>query len=66
MVGISLMHAYQNHVIQSPGSIVEGARERTTSLGFNVIEADNLDAAEKIAKENPYITGIRVYEIRSK
>lgn len=33
--------------------------------GYNIIEAESLDEAEKIAKENPYITSIRVYEIRS-
>jgi hypothetical protein len=33
--------------------------------GYNVIEAEDLDAAEKIAQDNPYIASIRVYEIRS-
>lgn len=33
--------------------------------GFNIIEAEDLDAAEEIAQENPHITSIRVYEIRS-
>ena len=33
--------------------------------GFIVIEADDLDAAEKIAQGNPYIASVRVYEIRS-
>ena len=33
--------------------------------GFNVIEAEDLDTAEEIAKANPYIASIRVYEIRS-
>ena len=33
--------------------------------GFNIIEAEDLDAAEKIARGNPYIASIRVYEIRS-
>ena len=32
--------------------------------GYNVIKADSLDDAEKIAKDNPYIASIRVYEIR--
>ena len=31
--------------------------------GYTIIEADNLDDAEKIAQGNPYITSIRVYEI---
>lgn len=33
--------------------------------GYNIIEAEDLDAAEAIAKANPYIASIRVYEIRS-
>ena len=32
--------------------------------GYNIIKAEDLDAAEKIAGENPYIRSIRVYEIR--
>ena len=33
--------------------------------GYNIIEAEDLDAAEKIAQDNPYIASIRVHEIRS-
>jgi hypothetical protein len=33
--------------------------------GYNIIEAEDLDAAEKIAASNPFIASIRVYEIRS-
>jgi len=33
--------------------------------GYNIIEAENLDAAEKLAQTNPFITSIRVYELRS-
>ena len=33
--------------------------------GYNIIEAEDLDAAERIAQSNPYIASIRVYEIRS-
>ena len=33
--------------------------------GYNIIEAEDLDAAEKIAQDNPYIASVRVYEIRS-
>ncbi|MEX1181585.1 MAG: YciI family protein [Cucumibacter sp.] len=33
--------------------------------GYNIIEAESLDEANKIAKGCPYIAGIRVYEIRS-
>ena len=32
--------------------------------GYNIIEAEDLDEAEKIARENPYIASIRVYELR--
>ncbi len=32
--------------------------------GYNIIEAEDLDEAEKIARDNPYIASIRVYEIR--
>ncbi len=33
--------------------------------GYNIIEAESLDAAEEIASVNPFIASIRVYEIRS-
>ena len=32
--------------------------------GYNIIEADSLDAAEKIARNNPFVASIRVYELR--
>ena len=32
--------------------------------GYNIIKAESLDEAEKIAHGNPYIASIRVYEIR--
>lgn len=32
--------------------------------GYNVIEAEDLDAAEKIASENPFVASVRVYELR--
>ena len=32
--------------------------------GYNVIKADSLDEAEKIAGECPFIASIRVYEVR--
>lgn len=34
--------------------------------GYNVIEAESIEEAEKIAEECPYIASIRVYEIRTK
>ena len=32
--------------------------------GCSIIEAESLDEAEKIARENPYVASIRVYEVR--
>jgi len=34
--------------------------------GFTIVRADSLDDAERLAKSNPYISSIRVYEVRSK
>ena len=33
--------------------------------GYTVIEAESLDAAEKIAQDNPFIASIRIYEMMS-
>ena len=33
--------------------------------GYTVIEAESLDAAEKIAQSNPFIASIRIYEVMS-
>ena len=32
--------------------------------GYNIIEAESLDEAEKLAEGNPFISSIRVYELR--
>lgn len=32
--------------------------------GYNIIEAENLDAAERLARGNPFIASIRIYELR--
>ena len=32
--------------------------------GYSIIKAESLDEAEKIAQDNPYVAGIRVYEVR--
>jgi hypothetical protein len=34
--------------------------------GFTIVNADSLDDAEKMARSNPYISSIRVYEVMSK
>ena len=31
--------------------------------GYTIIEAESLEEAEKIARKNPYIASIRVYEV---
>ena len=33
--------------------------------GYSVIEAESLDAAEKLAQSNPFVSSIRIYEVRS-
>ena len=33
--------------------------------GYTVIEAESLDAAEKLAQNNPFIASIRIYEVMS-
>lgn len=38
---------------------------RESITGYNIIKAESLDEAVKIAQSNPYIASIRVYEIRS-
>jgi hypothetical protein len=37
----------------------------TESTGYNFIEAESLDEAEKLAQSNPFIASIRIYELRS-
>ena len=31
--------------------------------GYSIINAESLDEAEQIARENPFIASIRVYEV---
>jgi hypothetical protein len=33
---------------------------------YNIIEAESLEAAEKLAQSNPFIASIRIYEVREK
>ena len=48
----------------------EGVKDLPWSMesitGYNIIEAEDLDEATKIAETNPYIASVRVYEIRDK
>lgn len=48
---------------------LSGTRELPMGLdsitGYTIINAESLDEAEKIARGNPFISSIRVYEIAS-
>jgi len=39
---------------------------RESITGFTVVSADSLEDAERMARSNPYISSIRVYEMTSK
>jgi hypothetical protein len=39
--------------------------DRDAITGYNIIEAESLDEAERIASSNPFIESIRIYELRS-
>lgn len=39
--------------------------DRECITGYNIIEAESLEAAEELAKSNPFISSIRIYELRS-
>ena len=45
----------------------DGTRDLTMGMesitGYSVIEAENLDEAESMARGNPFIASIRIYEI---
>ena len=47
----------------SDSGVKELPLAKDSITGFNIIKAENLDEAEKIAKNCPYIDSIRVYEI---
>lgn len=38
--------------------------DKEAITGYSLIEAENMEEAEKIAKSCPIISGIRVYELR--
>ena len=39
--------------------------DRSALTGYNIIEAENMDAALEYAQTCPFITSIRVYELRT-
>ena len=47
----------------------EGSRDlpmdTTSATGYSIIEAESLDEAEAIARDNPFITAIRIHEVMS-
>jgi len=46
----------------------DGSRElpwdKDCITGYNIIEAESMEDAEQIARSNPFITSIRVYQLR--
>ncbi len=46
----------------TPESTKELSPDKEAIAGYSIINAENLDEAEKIAKTCPIITGLRVYE----
>jgi hypothetical protein len=47
----------------SAGGITDLPMGMESITGYTIIEAESLEAAEQIARANPYIASIRVYEI---
>ncbi|MGJ8669629.1 MAG: YciI family protein [Oceanococcus sp.] len=47
----------------------QGKRElpwdKDAITGFNIIQAESIEEAQQLAESNPYISSIRIYEIRS-
>jgi hypothetical protein len=39
--------------------------DRECITGYNIVEAESLEAAEELARGNPFIASIRIYELRS-
>ena len=38
--------------------------DKEAITGYNIIEAESMEAAEALAKDNPFISSIRIYELR--
>ena len=49
----------------SKGGIRDLPMNMESITGYNIIEAESLEAAEKLAQSNPFIASIRIYEVRS-
>jgi len=65
-----IMHAWGAWFKSISDKIVDGTRPLPLNMesitGYTVIEAESLDAAEKLAQKNPFIASIRIYEVMSK
>lgn len=48
----------------SKGGTRELPWDRDAITGYNIIEAESLDEAERLAGGNPFISSIRIYELR--
>jgi hypothetical protein len=58
------------HGLQDGVEITSGGRKKLpfgkdSLTGYTIIKAENLEEAEKIALERPYINSTHVYEIRN-
>lgn len=49
----------------SRGGTTELPMGTKSITGYSIINAESLDDAERIARDNPFIASIRVYEIRA-
>lgn len=47
----------------SSGGTRELPWNEASITGFNIIEAESLEAAEALARSNPFIASIRIYEL---
>jgi hypothetical protein len=69
--------AMKDHIIDMGGHFSRGREISKTGIkdlpmglesitGFTLVRAGSLDDAEKMARSNPFISSIRVYEVMSK
>jgi hypothetical protein len=49
----------------SSGGTKELGWDADAITGYNIIEAETMEAAEEIAQRCPFISAVRVYELRS-
>ncbi len=47
----------------SHGGVKELPFGKDSITGYSIINAESLDEAEKIAQGNPFVAGIRIYEV---